>query len=96
MCPMTFEEQERLIVLWRGRSVEAKARYHLASKQTLALANALGDGTLPAPDGNLALRNAVKEERAAMSEHLRLLKICIGIMRGETPDEEAWLKSHEP
>lgn len=83
---MTFEEREELVGLWRGRSAQTKARYELAAEQTRERANEILEGSASEPEERYALRKAVHEENIALAEHLRTLKTCLGILRGEMPN----------
>lgn len=87
------KEREKLIALWQGRSAPAKTRCEVAAKRAKQLSKEVRGGSIPAPDGGFALRHALKEETAARREYMRLMNICRGILRGEIPDEEEWLKS---
>lgn len=90
---MTFEERGKLIELYRTRCAHARARYELAVEQARQLAPAVREGAIPSPDGSFALTNARREELAAQAEHVRLMKICLKLLRGELPDDgEDWRK----
>lgn len=74
--------------------MSAKARYDLAASRVRVAYTNYRSQAAPAPDGDFAYRQALREERAAMREYSTALKFCYDLfLEGKTPDEEAWLEA---
>jgi hypothetical protein len=77
--------------------MSAKARYDLAASRVRVAYTDYRSLSAPAPDGDYAYRQALREERAAMREYSTALKFCYDLLlEGKTPDEDAWREAKGP
>jgi hypothetical protein len=76
---------------WRERVNRARVRYEekmAIRRQMLAERPEWPMGLAPDPDGRFALNLALKEESAALTEYMRLLRIYTKLVFHGTPPEE--------
>jgi hypothetical protein len=84
-------ERQEAETLWRLRLELAQQRYRNAAAATGAAV--FQHPQLPSPDSNTALEKALREEKAALAEYRRVLRIFAGlVVNGTMPPEE--VQSH--
>jgi hypothetical protein len=84
--PVTFDEKERRIALWRGRMAEAKARYETAALHLKGVEKE----SMPSADANFAFQQALREENTARRQYVKVLKIFSDLLGGKIPEEKEW------
>ena len=73
--PPTREELERIESSLHAQLASASAAYRRAKSEARELHQIARDLGLNQPDGNLALRNAVRREREALTRYAEILKV---------------------
>jgi len=75
---------------WQSRLKDAELRYAQARQQFRDILRTLPPGEIPAPDGNYAYQQALRAERIALTEYIRVLRIFTDLaVGGKIPDEAA-------
>lgn len=83
-----MSEPRRLEAIWRERVHIAEEKYSLASAHCCKVQADYAGGQLPSPDGDYALQQAVKGEKEARAEYMKLLHILTRLLvAGEVPEE---------
>lgn len=83
---MTREESE---AIWQKRLEDAKQRLEFASNYLQEVRDDLNSGGVSLADGHFAYRRAIRAERIARSEFLRVLRIFHDlVVNGKLPAEE--------
>jgi hypothetical protein len=83
-----MSEPRRLEAIWRERVHIAEEKYSLASAHCCKVQADYRDGQLPSPDGDYALQQAVKGEKEARAEYMKVLHILTRLLvAGEIPEE---------
>lgn len=79
--------------LWRERLSDARLRLDFARNYLGEVGHdPLGDS--PAPDGHFAFQRAIKAERFALPEYIRILRLFSDlVMNGIVPDEDAFRRA---
>jgi hypothetical protein len=89
MATENREARRRSEEIWRERLHQAEIRYHLTSSRTRQMQAEHSNGSMPSPDGDLALRKALRSENAARAEYMRVLRVFTQlILYGERPEEK--------
>ena len=74
---------------WRKRLADAKLRLDFARSFVNEVKNDCASGGVPAVDGGLAYRQAIRAERAALAEFGRIAEILKNLtIHGTVPDED--------
>ena len=75
--------------LWRQRVKAAKTQYDLTVSASAAAMKVFREGVLPVPDGGFNLVSALRAEREARTEYLRVLQVFTDlVVSGKQPDEK--------
>jgi hypothetical protein len=65
--------------VWMERLEDAQRRYRLAKTDCAKVAAERANRVMPSPDGEFALRQALRLETAALAEYKRVLKIFVDL-----------------
>jgi CheY-like chemotaxis protein len=68
---------------WQTEVQKAKGRYDECSLHFLKLLEEYNQGLTPAPDGSLAVRQALTQESAARQEYMQALRILTDVTRSD-------------
>jgi hypothetical protein len=83
------EDRRRCEEIWRERLRQAEIRFQLAAAHSRQMHAEYSSGSMPSPDGQPALRKALKKENAARAEYMRVLRLFSRlILYGEHPEEK--------
>jgi len=81
-------ERQRVEDLWRIRLDEAHKNYNLAVAEARTAGADFHSRQLPTPDGSANLVNALRTERVARDEYMRVLRIFTDLVaHGKRPEE---------
>jgi len=84
----TSSDSQRIVELWRGRLLAARAQYDLAVTEAKTAGRDFIKGTLPTPDGGTSMGAALKAETRARNEYMRILRIFTDmVVDGKRPAE---------
>ena len=85
-CHMTRLELE---ALWRSGVKEAQEQYYRAAENCKKILQERQERLTPSPDGDLALRQALRQESTMLRQYMRLLKTFTRLVaNGEIPPED--------
>ena len=86
MWPGSLHDRPRIEELWRIRLVEARLNYSRTVAESQAIGINFRSHELPPPDGGASVINALKAERVARDEYMRVLRIFTDLMvHGKKP-----------
>lgn len=86
---MTPEERKALEELWRERLHATEQRYHEASGNYLRIHAEFAGRSMPSPDSNHALQQAIHIENEARAEYMRVLQTFTRlVLHGDRPEDE--------